>query len=224
MEALQKAQETFEQAQQEVVQGQTDLDLFMQEAPLPVMPVPQVNVSLVKSLEAVTGLIENMWKPEAGPPPDQLIHTIHESRQIIQTSSVIMSQEGGAAMEAETIPRRWRTSKRRTLRAGRLWGGDKGTQSRSGTNTVDTGAEEDVHRGASGCGAGWCPVFAGPTVVSASHAESQRHGTFGVVATCMCAHSQPWQVPEILHLHHVSLHRIVGLLQHAPGESLASLL
>ena len=92
MEALQKAQETFEQAQQEVVQGQTDLDLFMQEAPLPVMPVPQVNVSLVKSLEAVTGLIENMWKPEAGPPPDQLIHTIHESRQIIQTSSVIMSQ------------------------------------------------------------------------------------------------------------------------------------
>ena len=60
MEALQKAQENFEQAQQEVIQAQTDLDKLIQEAPLPVMPVPQVNMSLVKSLEALTGIIENM--------------------------------------------------------------------------------------------------------------------------------------------------------------------
>ena len=39
------------------------------------------------------------------------------------------------------------------------------------------------------CGAGWSPVLAGPKVVSASHDESQRQGTFGVVATCMCDHS-----------------------------------
>ena len=38
MQALQKAQENFEQAQQEVMQALTDQDLLMQEAPLPVMP------------------------------------------------------------------------------------------------------------------------------------------------------------------------------------------
>ena len=50
------AQANFEQAQQEVMQAQTDLDKLMQEAPLPVMPVPQVNVSLDKTLEVLTGI------------------------------------------------------------------------------------------------------------------------------------------------------------------------
>ena len=59
MKALQKAQENLEQAQQEVVQAQTDLDKLMQEAVLPVMPVPQVKVSLVKTVEDLTGIIEN---------------------------------------------------------------------------------------------------------------------------------------------------------------------
>ena len=49
-----------------------------------------------------------------------------------------------------------------------------------GTQSCD--AEEDAHRGASGCGAGW------RLVVSTSHDESQKNGTFGVVATCMCDH------------------------------------
>ena len=69
MQALQKAQSNFEQAQQEVMH-QTDLDLLMQEAPLPVMPVLQVNVSLVRTLEALTGIIENLWNPDAGQPPE----------------------------------------------------------------------------------------------------------------------------------------------------------
>ena len=73
-EAMLKAQANFEQAQQEVIKAQSDLHKLMQEAPLPVMPAPQVNMNLVKSLEALTGLIENMWNPEAGSPPDQLIH------------------------------------------------------------------------------------------------------------------------------------------------------
>ena len=61
MDALQKARETFEHAQQEVVQARipdTSLDKLMQEAPLPVMPVPQVNMNQVKSLEALTNMIE----------------------------------------------------------------------------------------------------------------------------------------------------------------------
>ena len=85
MQALQKAQEDFEQAQQEVMQAQTDLEKLMQEAPLPVMPVPKVNVRLVETLEALTGHIENMWNPDAGQAPDHLILAIQESRQIPQT-------------------------------------------------------------------------------------------------------------------------------------------
>ena len=55
------------------MQAQTDLDLLLQEAPLPVMPVPQVNVSLVRTLKALTGIIENLWNPDAGQPPEHLI-------------------------------------------------------------------------------------------------------------------------------------------------------
>ena len=120
---------------QEVVQAQLDLHKPMQEAPLPVMPAPQANVNQVKSLEALTGMIENVWNPEAGPPPDALIHAIQESRAILQTSSAILSQGGGAAVEAETgaeqdpelwdqdgaRPRRWQTSRRRTLQEDRQW-------------------------------------------------------------------------------------------------------
>ena len=101
MQALQKAQKNFEEAQQEVMQAKTDLDLLVQEAPLSVMPVPQVNVSLVRTLEALTGIIENLWTADAGQPPEHLTHAIQESRQILQTSSAIMSQEGGAALDAE---------------------------------------------------------------------------------------------------------------------------
>ena len=71
------------------------------------MKAPQVKINLVKSLEALTGLIEKMWNPEAGPPPDQLIHAIQESRVILQTSSAILSQEGGAALEVETGAELW---------------------------------------------------------------------------------------------------------------------
>ena len=71
MRNMRKAQVTFEQAQQEVIQSQMDLDKIMQEAPLPVMPVPQVNVSLVETLEALAGITEHMWNPD-GQPPDHL--------------------------------------------------------------------------------------------------------------------------------------------------------
>ena len=38
-----------------------------------------------------------------GQPTDHLIHTIYASRTILQTSSVILSQEGGAALDAELV-------------------------------------------------------------------------------------------------------------------------
>ena len=95
-----KAQENFEQAKQEVIQAHTDMHKLLQEAFLPAMPTPQVNVGLAKSLEALTGL-ENLWNPVAGPPPEQLVQAIQESRAILQTSSVLLSQEGEAAAEIE---------------------------------------------------------------------------------------------------------------------------
>ena len=85
----------------EAMQAQSDLHKLMLEAPLLVMPAPQVNMNLVKSLEALAGLVENTWNPEAGPPPDQLIRAIQESRATPQASSAILAQEGGAAVEAE---------------------------------------------------------------------------------------------------------------------------
>ena len=95
-DAMLKAQADFEQAQQEVVQALSAS--WCGKPPLLAMPAPQVTVNLVKSLEALTGLIQNMWNSEAGPPPDQLIHAIQESRAILQTS---LSKEVGAALEAE---------------------------------------------------------------------------------------------------------------------------
>ena len=65
------------------------------------MPVTQVNVSLVKTLEALMAIIENLWNPDAGQAPENLIHAILESRQLLHTSSVILSQEGGAVLDAE---------------------------------------------------------------------------------------------------------------------------
>ena len=133
MEALQKAQVNFEQAQQEVMQAQTDLEMLMQEAPLPVMPVPQVSVSLVRTLEAWTSIIENMWNPDAGPPPDHLVHTQSGSRgkssKPLRFSSLRRLAQPWTPSSTQdripscgiwkTKPRRWQTSRRRTLQAGR---------------------------------------------------------------------------------------------------------
>ena len=58
-------------------------------------------MSLVKTLKVVTGIIENLWNPDAAQPPENLIHAIQEPRQILQTSSVVLSQEGGTALDAE---------------------------------------------------------------------------------------------------------------------------
>ena len=230
MQGLQKAQENFEQAQQEVMQAQTDLEMLMQEAPLPVMPAPQVNVSLVKSLEALTGLLENVWNPIPGPPPDSLIHAIHGSSAILQTSSGIrrvallrtpnspQDRIPSCGIWKKTKPRRWQTSRRLMLQVGRLSKQQCQGQSSNREYTDNTAAEEDTQRSANGCGAGWSPVLAGPKVVSTSYDESQRHGTFGAFVESLCDCS------SIGTLHRVSMHRIVDLLQHAPGETLASLL
>ena len=128
----------------------------------------------------------------------------------------------GHRIRRGTRPRALGSGRRRSRGDGRLRGGAcsrwaacrsdsvKGTQSCNGEYTDNTTAEEeDAHRSANGCGAGWSPVLAGQEVVSTSYDEPQRHGTFGVVATCMCDHPSIWQVPEILH--HDSLHRSVGL-------------
>ena len=196
MQALQKDQENFEQAQQEVIQ-ETDLEMLMlemlmQEAPLPVMPVAQVNVSLVKTLEALTGIIEPDTRNPGveGNPPE--LCGYHVSGGWRSFGRRVRRSTGSRAVGSGR-------RRGRGARSGRAAsGGDKGTQSRSGAHTDDAAAEDNAHRGARGCGAGWCPAIAGPTVVSASEAVSQRHGTVWRFRNVHVRSSQPWQVPEIL--------------------------
>ena len=223
------------------MQAQTNLEMLMQEAPLPVMPVPQVNMSLVKSLDALTGIIENLWNPDAGPPPENLLHAIQESRpdppDLIGYSCP--QEGGGAALDAELDARQ----------DPELWDLDEGgveemvdfeeahapggppvqaTVSRARNaatrNTpITSTAEEDTHRGASSFGAGRCPVLAGPQVVSSSHAESSETRNFLRCRIELVRSSQHWQVPKILH--RMSLCIVAwGVLQHAPRETLARLL
>ena len=107
MEAMQMAQENFEQAQQEVIQAQMDLDKLIQEAPLPVMPVPQVQCKLGQNFGSFdrhyrkhveTRRRATTRSPDTGNPgvegnPSGLFG--------------ILSQEGGAALDAEQDPELW---------------------------------------------------------------------------------------------------------------------
>ena len=130
MQALQKAHANFEKAQQEVIQAQMDLDKFMQEAPLPVMPVPQVNVSLVKSLEALTKNyrkhVESRCRATTISP-----HTRNPGVEGNLSDLIGDRVSGGersfgcpvgsrTGSRALSKPSRWRM-KKRTLQAGRLW-------------------------------------------------------------------------------------------------------
>ena len=62
------------------------------------------------------------------------------------------------------------------------------------------------------CGAGWCPAIADPKVVSSSHVESQRHGTFGTFAPCMCGHPS---IGKFLKFCIASLHIVVWVCSSA---------
>ena len=100
-EAMLKAQANFEQAQQEVVQTHMDLHKLMHEASLPVMPAPQVNVNLVKSFQTFRSFdrtfrkhVESRGKTTTRPTDSRNPRV----EDILQPSSAILSQEGGAAM------------------------------------------------------------------------------------------------------------------------------
>ena len=51
---------------------------------------PHVNASLVETLEAWTGLVENMWDPDARQPPEHLVQAIQEATPPIQSSSALL--------------------------------------------------------------------------------------------------------------------------------------
>ena len=136
---LQKALENVEQAQQEVMQAQ---------------PVPQVNMSLVKIFGSLDINRRNMWNPYAGPPPENLVHAIQESRQMLTCTPDKIPSCG---IWTAKKPRRWRTSRRHMLQAGRQSTMSRARKAATGhTHTINTTAEEDAHRSARGCGAGWC--------------------------------------------------------------------
>ena len=70
--------------------SRTELEVLMQEAPLPVMPVGQ------REPGQNFGSFDRDHR-KLDQPPEHLIHAIQESKQILQTSPVILSQEAGAA-------------------------------------------------------------------------------------------------------------------------------
>ena len=115
-----------------------------------------------------------MWNPEAGPPPDPLIHAIQESRAILQPSSAILSQEGDAAIyicygtRTRARPKRWQTTRRRTLQA-------EPRQTRKAARTAHHSRRRREPQG-------WWRWRKGV------HAESQGHGTRHAFATNMRAH------------------------------------
>ena len=145
-----------------------------------------------------------MWNPDAGQPPDNLIHAIQESGQILQTSSVVLSEEGGAALDAELDagqdPEFWdvdedEAEEMADFEEAHAPGGPpveapmtrarKAAMERTlmtlppkKTRTVAPAAVEQ----------GGAQSSQAQKVVSSSHAESQRHGTLGAFATSMCNH------------------------------------
>ena len=134
----------------------------------------------------------NLWNPDAGPPPDNLAHTIQEWRQILQTSSVIDEDEAEEMADFEEVP-----------------GGPpvEATMSRARkAATVNTPITP--------------PPKKTRTVVEQGGAQSCSIPETRNFLRCrnkLVQSSQHWQVPKILHC--VSMHCCVGLLQHAPGET-----
>ena len=42
-----------------------------------------------------------MWNPDAGQPPERLVQVIQESKVLIRTSSALVAQEAGVALDGE---------------------------------------------------------------------------------------------------------------------------
>ena len=135
-----KAQKIFAAAQEEVVQAQMDLEKLDGGAPMPILAGPQVNVSLFKTLDSLTGAVERLWSPDAGQPPEHLVRLIQESRALVQASSVVFTQRAAAVRKRDARTWRlkantWPTPKKRMRQADR--GASKGhlaSESRSEPN------------------------------------------------------------------------------------------
>ena len=56
---------------------------------------------MVKTLEHCAIIIEVMWSPDAGPPPDNLVSAIRESKLLVQTSAGRLMQGGEEQGDAE---------------------------------------------------------------------------------------------------------------------------
>ena len=128
LEALQKAQANFEAAQGGDT-GSNGPGQVCAGSPVASNASSTSQRERVQNLGSPDGNYRNMWNPDAGQPPEHLMHAIQESRAILQTSPVILSQEGAqlclpskmpnSGTWTNTKPSRWRTSQRSTLQAGR---------------------------------------------------------------------------------------------------------
>ena len=185
MQAMLRTQVTFEQEQQKLLQAHTALEKLMQDAKLPVMSVPQVNMNLVRSLEALTGIVDKMWNTVQ----DHHRKTWYmrsKSRGIFSKPLLsFLSQESGEDMGVDFGAQRG--SEQWDLGCGRCRG-DAGLQGgtcsrriawRSGRSESRqrhaeiTATEENAHCGTAGDGPESSPANADPKVVSTCKMNTQ---------------------------------------------------
>ena len=205
--AMLKAQANFEQAQQEVVQAQLDLHKLMQEAPLPVIPAPQVNVNLVKSLEALTGLVEK--KVESGGRTTTR-PTDSRSPRVKGNSSDLISDPvpGRRRSCGGRDGRRPRPGRGRSRRDGRLRGGARSRRVASGAEADTQGcggtrapnaatAKEDANNRAGGFERERS-TFAGSTQIAEVQNEGQAQGERVVqLVALQLRPAEPWEPTQM---------------------------
>ena len=136
-------------------------------------------------------------------PPDQLVQAIQESRAILQTSSVLLSQEGDAAAEIEAgdeqDPELWdqdvdEAEGMEGFEETHAPGGpsvDLAQARKTATECkpiMPPQQKRTANRGAGDSGERERPTCAGPAVINESHAEFKGHRIRHAFATSMCAH------------------------------------
>ena len=98
---MQKAQGAFELAQTEVTQAQAGMELLMKEARLPVVSSLSDRRTCGQNLATLSWDHGGHVEPDAGPPLDNLVSAINESKLLVQSSAGRLMQEGEEQSDAE---------------------------------------------------------------------------------------------------------------------------
>ena len=189
------------------VQAQLDLHELTQEAPLPVMPALQVNVNLVKSWEALTGLVENMvesgGRTTTRPTDPRNPRVKGDSSHLISNPVPGRRRSCGGRDGRRPGPGRGRSRRDGRLRGGArsrraASGAEADTQGCGGTRTPNAAtAKEDANNRAGGFERGRS-TFAGSTQIADVQNEGQAQGERVVQLVALrLGPAEPWQPTQM---------------------------